>query len=312
MILVDFGNLYHRGIHISKDDILKDINYSVDIVLRMLLNVVKTFGASKHVPLVIAADSKPSWRHKFYVENCKSFPEYEGETYKGNRKKDEDIPWNELDNIMDIVLDGLDKFSDFHVIKLPFAEADDIIAVLAKKCLIENKECWIVSSDKDFRQLYDENFIHIWEPMKQTFVPDMNPKEYLLIHIMVAGDDNIKHIAPRLGKKTALKMLPTLKEQLIINPELKSRFLFNRTLIDFNCIPPDLSSKILDIYNSQTYNYNAMKLIQTFKPFEAHEISKQIINFKLSDNNIATKLNTFHREIQMQKNYQNSQLHNFF
>jgi len=91
------------------------------------------------VPLRLAAifDSQtPTFRHKMYSE------------YKANRQKTPD----DLHEQVPLVEEFLTALG-IKCIKAEGFEADDIIATLAKKCQSENRQCYILSSDKDLLQL---------------------------------------------------------------------------------------------------------------------------------------------------------------
>ena len=233
MNLVDWHNLLNRGIFPNKAKIIENPDYLSHVTLTMILNLSERFGASRHNPMVLCCDSKPTWRHAFYSENCTGFPEYASkdgqgfQTYKGDRVKDETIPWDTINEINDEIVDCLKHNSDFHVMKVPNCEADDIIAILAKKCAAEKKPCRIISTDGDFVQCQCD-VVDIFNPIKNIFVPQTNVEEYKTLHFLLAGDDNIKNVKRGLGEKTVLKLLPRLDEELQINPEMKARFEFNK------------------------------------------------------------------------------------
>lgn len=312
MILQDFSNLKKRGIYANKPAIIENPSFIAHVVFNMILNANQQFGASKQNPVVLAIDSKPSWRNTFYVENSKDFPEYEGQTYKGDRKSpDEELDWETINSSCEDVLTTLKKYSDFHIVKVDDCEADDIIAVLAKDCQKRQEACWIVSMDKDFIQLQD-TFINIFDPIKKLILPAIDTTEYLQCHIMAAGDDNIKHIATRLGKGTAKKIYPKMEEYLALNPEAKKRYDFNKSLIDFNCIPEHLCGKILETWNQESHSYNMMKLIETFRKYRLNVIGERLNEFKLNEGEVKTKLNS-HNEMEIKKEvYFNNSLADFF
>ncbi len=94
-------------------------------------------------------------------------------------------------------------------------EADDIIATLAKKMSHPDIQIHIVSSDKDLKQLLNENVI-IRDPMKdwvlhtqQSFIKEFGfePK-YMLDYLALIGDsaDNIKGI-PGIWPKSAIGLI---------------------------------------------------------------------------------------------------------
>ena len=98
-------------------------------------------------PLRLAAifDSRtPTFRHKIYPE------------YKANRQKaPEDL--HEQVPLVEEFLAALGVKS----IKAEGFEADDIIAALAEKCRSENRQCYILSSDKDLLQLVGDGIFEL-------------------------------------------------------------------------------------------------------------------------------------------------------
>jgi len=93
-------------------------------------------------PLRLAAifDSRtPTFRHEMYTE------------YKANRQKTPD----DLHEQVPLVEEFLTAL-EVKYFKVDGFEADDIIATLAVKCQNENRQCYILSSDKDLLQLVGE------------------------------------------------------------------------------------------------------------------------------------------------------------
>jgi DNA polymerase-1 len=90
-------------------------------------------------------------------------------------------------------------------------EADDIIAYLAKRASSSNKKVTIVSSDKDFFQLIDDN-ISIYAPIKKKVFTKENvveelkvlPENYNIVKALLGDNsDNLRGIKG-LGIKTIL------------------------------------------------------------------------------------------------------------
>jgi len=302
MNLIDWHNLLNRGIFPNKDAIIKNPPYLSHVVLTMILNLSSKFGASRHNPMVLCCDSKPTWRHEYYSTHCINFPEYKAkdgegfQTYKGDRVKDPSIPWDTINEINDDILESLKLHSDFHVLKVPNCEADDIIAVLAKKCAINKVPCNIVSTDGDFVQCQTQH-VNIYNPIKNMFVPEVNVEDYKRLHILLAGDDNIKNVNRGLGEKTVLKLLPRLDEELAINPDMRNRFEFNKNLIDFDKIPVYIEESIISEWEAHEgkFTYNAMELIKMMRKYSLNSIGEKFQNFKLTDSKNDTILNTYHK-----------------
>jgi 5'-3' exonuclease len=134
------------------------------------------------------------------------------------------------------------------ILKHPSLEADDCIALSVKHLLKtkENIKVYIITSDKDYLQLieprveiFDLSFTNIAH--KKTSMKD--PKIDLFCKI-VMGDisDNISSVLKKCGPKTALKCYNDNNyfEERMKKENAYKKFVLNKTMIDFNCIPIDL------------------------------------------------------------------------
>jgi 5'-3' exonuclease len=296
MIIVDLSHLFFRNFHIGKNDILEwtedetgkksytgtvNTGYLAHMICASMLMFANKFGASESNPLVIAADSKPSWRHDYYIKHSKKFKEYQTQTYKGDRDKDDEIPWEALWEAFDEIVYVFDKFTDFAVVKVDKAEADDIVAVLARK-YGAYEHVYICSSDKDFRQLQTET-VHIYDPIRKSILSPIDVDRYKKMHILLAGDDNIKQVKKGAGEKTCEKWINEgLDTILQTNPDIRERYEFNRVLIDFDCIPEDLQNKILHEYEGLThYSHSPSKLISYFSKRSMRKMAERLPEFRL-------------------------------
>lgn len=312
MLLVDYSHTMHRGIYAHKPDVVQSPTFSAHVILSMLLNVADKFGASKSNPLIIATDSKPYWREELYNLIAPKFGKYyideklttDEETvykkYKGNRVKDPDFDWDAINDVNEHIIAALRAHSDFHVIQVAGAEADDIIGTLAKYAAREKKQCIIISSDKDFKQLQAPPFVNQYDPIKQEFVPEIDVERFMKIHC-IAGDkgDNILAIRPRVAEKTAEKLLPQLDEILAGDPLARKLYKFNEKLIDLSNIPASIQEEIINIYLNEGHsNYNQMNLIKMFQKFGLARIAENVNKFKLTEEVKQTKLNSYgaHKE----------------
>lgn len=100
-------------------------------------------------------------------------------------------------------------------VRIDHIEADDTIANIAKQYYDEDTKITIVSTDRDFLQLVDDN-ISIWNPIRKIHYTSkqmeeeygMLPQNYLLYRILTGDNsDNIPGISG-LGLKTLLKEYP--------------------------------------------------------------------------------------------------------
>lgn len=95
--------------------------------------------------IVMTIDSK-SWRKDFYPES----------DYKGNRKADDSINWENFKKSTDAFKDSLEA-NGVIIQKVDGAEGDDLIYGWSSACNIEGKSVIIFTGDKDLIQLVSAN-----------------------------------------------------------------------------------------------------------------------------------------------------------
>lgn len=110
------------------------------VILNSIRNVKSMHSTYKDV--VICCDSKESWRKQIY-------PYYKA---KRRENRDEGVDWETIFGFMETVKGEIAEVFPWRVVEVPQCEADDIIAIAAKRCY-PHTPVMIVSSDKDFRQL---------------------------------------------------------------------------------------------------------------------------------------------------------------
>jgi len=166
-------------------------------------------------PLRLAAifDSRtPTFRHKMYPE------------YKANRQKAPE----DLHEQVPLVEEFLTSLG-IQCLKVEGFEADDIIAALAEKCRAENRQCYILSSDKDLLQLVGDGIFELrpakinrsneagisssgpaWELIGPEEVKnewEVEPKKVLdLLSLIGDSSDNVPGVKG-IGEKTAVKLM---------------------------------------------------------------------------------------------------------
>ena len=221
--------------------------------MNSMFNSIMEFKPSK---VIMAFDSRPSWRSAIYSD------------YKSNRKEARDKTVVDFDKFFPIfnqfIKDIKDIFSTIYFMDVPRCEGDDIIAVLCKK-IFKDQEVVIISSDSDMHQLLNKN-IKQYDPMKKKFVECINPQRELDIKLLT-GDktDNIPPVRKKVGIVTAEKILNTgLDTFLKESDEIKLNFIRNKTLIDFNYIPEDISKNIINSYNEYQLSKMESKKILDF------------------------------------------------
>jgi len=252
-ILVDFNQITISNLMINLK--MGHIDEVDEGMLRhMILNSLR-YNRSKFVErygeLVICCDGRETWRRDV-------FP-----FYKANRKKtraSSGYDWNLIFETLNKIRDELDEYFPYKVVHLDRAEADDIIAVLAKQWTTNGEKVLILSGDKDFMQLQKYDHIDQYSPVQKKFLRVKNPKEFLFEHI-VRGDtgDGIPNCLSKDSTfVTGERQTPVTKKRLAewmkagkVNYKNGDvGFDRNQRLIDFDFIPEDLAREIADTYIS--------------------------------------------------------------
>ena len=165
------------------------------------------------------------------------------------------MDWSALFETIARITDELKIYFPYKVVQIPHAEGDDVIAVLAKQA---KEPCLIVSSDKDFNQLYKYKTVRQFSPMRQKMFSGIDPERYLKEHI-IRGDkgDGIPNIlspdnciveGERQKPITKKKVEEWMKQDRWPGIYWKR----NRELIDFDYIPSSLAQAIEKNYKLQT------------------------------------------------------------
>jgi hypothetical protein len=172
----------------------------------------------------------------------------------------------------------------YRVLHLDRAEADDIIAVLAKwtqangmvqQGLVEEpQKVLILSSDGDFIQLQQYDNVTQWSPMQKKYIKanlrELHEKK--ITHIVKAGDDGIPNILSaddvfvkgERQKPVSAKRLQEFIENGFIackNDDERRNWHRNSTLVDFNFIPEDIQNSIVDAYLNSKPVKDKMKIM---------------------------------------------------
>lgn len=250
-ILVDFNQIAISNLMINLKMGHID-NVEEDMLRHMILNSLR-FNRSKFTEkygeLIICCDGRNTWRRDVFPY------------YKRNRKESRassGYDWNLIFETLNKITDELHEYFPYKVVHLERAEADDVIAVLAKQWTRDDKVL-ILSGDKDFMQLQKLDNVDQYSPVQKKFLRVKNPQEFLFEHI-VRGDvgDGIPNC---LSKDSTFvsrdRQTPITKKRLAEWME-KGKvdykngdvgFDRNRRLIDFDYIPEDLVQAIVREYD---------------------------------------------------------------
>jgi 5'-3' exonuclease len=268
MILLDFSNIIIGSIMVSHK-IPDAERFGEDFIRHLVLNSIRSYRnkyKSKYGEIVICTDFHSSWRKEI-------FP-----FYKAHRKVERDkqkakkgMDWSALFETINKIIAEIDTFFPYKVIRVEHAEGDDVIAVLSKTF---KEKSLIVSSDKDFSQLYKYKWVRQFSPMKQKMLNGIDPIMYLKEHI-IRGDkgDGIPNILSdddcivngvrqkSISKKKIVNWLD--QDPHDFNDEMKRGWIRNKILIDFDLIPKNIATAILEQYNEEK-KYQQGQLINYF------------------------------------------------
>ena len=243
------SNLMQHLKHVAKDNVISE-----DLVRHMCINTirsnVKQFKA-KYPNVILCCDNKHYWRRDF-------FP-----FYKSQRKHDREasgLDWGMIFDTLNKIRDELKEFFPYKVIDAHGAEADDVIAVLTAR-LAPHGNVLILSSDKDFGQLQKYPNVTQYSPILKRFIKIDNPKLFIKEHI-IKGDrgdgvpnflsaDNTFAAGERqkvINSKRLQEWLSQDAETFCTNDTMLRGFKRNQTLVDFDYIPNEIQTKIVEAF----------------------------------------------------------------
>lgn len=267
MILVDMNQVCISNLMVS---LAHTSDISEGLVRHMVLNSLRSYRSKfykDYGELVLCYDSKHYWRRQ-------AFP-----YYKGTRKKDREkssLDWHEIFEVLNTIRDEIREHLPYKVVEVDGAEADDIIATLVKDQGIANirlqnnmqppRKVLILSGDKDFQQLQKYRFVDQYNPIQKKFVVCEDPKAYIVEHILKGdrsdgipnflSDDDTFVSAKRQKPMSKIKLARWVEQdvtEFCNTKELLSNYHRNQRLIDFDCIPTEVSDNIINTFeNTET------------------------------------------------------------
>lgn len=268
-ILIDLSQVVLGACYAFKDDLsttktAEDRTNAINLIRHVILSQLKYYNTKykqQYGKLIVCCDGRNYWRKKVFPY------------YKANRKamrSKVDMDWNLIFETINEVIDDLHNNFLFPVIRVDYAESDDVIATLTKYFqdheVVEGpmfdakQEILIVSSDKDFVQLQTFDNVKQISPVTKKFVDDPNPALYLATKVL-KGDkgDGIMNILSEDDAFVANKKCPKMTQKRIdslletgydncTDPTIKRNWHRNKVLIDFAYIPEKITNRILDEY----------------------------------------------------------------
>ena len=268
MILLDFSNIIVGSIMVAHK-VPDEERFGEDFIRHLVLNSIRSYRnkyKNKYGEIVICTDFHSSWRKEV-------FPFYKAhrKVAREKQKTEKGMDRSALFDTISKIIVEIDTFFPYKVIRVPHAEGDDVIAVLSRAF---KEKSLIVSSDKDFSQLYKYKWVRQFSPMKQKMLNGIDPIMYLKEHI-IRGDkgDGIPNILSEddcivsgvrqksISKKKIINWL--VQDPDDFNDEMKRGWIRNKILIDFDLIPRKITTAILEQYNEEK-KYQQGQLINYF------------------------------------------------
>lgn len=258
MILLDLNQVMISNLMIQIQGGKVDLNE--DLIRHMVLNSIRLYRSKfrEYGELVICADDQDYWRKKVFPY------------YKAHRKEDReksDLDWGMIFTSLKKIREEIKDNFPYKVLRVPHAEADDIIGVLTKKngTYLNNgttEKILILSGDKDFGQLQKYVNVEQFSPITKRWIRITDPHRFLKEHIM-KGDrgDGIPNflsndsciVAHERQKPLSSKKLDKwvdLEPENFCSQEMLRNYHRNQQLVDLDYVPQEIAKQILDQYNS--------------------------------------------------------------
>lgn len=266
MILVDYSQVALSAILTFQRELRGDSDEVKNLIRHVTLSTIKSYKkkyGKEYGELVVCCDGRKYWRREVF------------EYYKANRKKAReasDLDWKLIFDTLTEMREDIAKHFPWKIIHIERAEADDIIAVMAKwtqsngfvtEGLMEDpQKVLILSSDGDFIQLQKWANVSQYSPMqkKQIKATKRELHEKYITHVVKAGDDGIPNILSPddifmqegvRQKRISSQRLDEFLEKGFAackNDDERRNWHRNVQLIDFEYIPEEVSESIVTAY----------------------------------------------------------------
>ncbi|MDC7125423.1 MAG: 5'-3' exonuclease H3TH domain-containing protein, partial [Spirochaetales bacterium] len=199
-LLDGYSLIYRSYFAFINRPLLNSKGFNTSAIFGFFRSIAALFESRNPEYFCVVLDSvTPTFRHEMYPE------------YKANREKAPDDLHAQVPVIQEVL-----KAMNIRSVRMNGYEADDIIAVLAKMCEAEGRECYIITGDKDLLQLVG-NGVKMMKPDKGEYqildtpavkeVWGVEPCQ-IIEYLALTGDsaDNVPGVKG-IGPKTAVKLL---------------------------------------------------------------------------------------------------------
>lgn len=296
LFLLDaFALIYRAHFAFSKNPRINSKGFNTGCVLGFTNTLLEVINKEKPTHLAVCFDMKgPTFRHEEFTE------------YKANRDaQPEDITLS-IPVIRDII-----KAYNIPILEKAGFEADDVVGTVAKQCGSPDMQVYMMTPDKDYSQLVDENIflykpnfmgkgVEIHDVAKTLEKWDIERVDQVIDILGLEGDavDNIPGI-PGIGKKTAIKLLKeygTIEGLLENTDKLKGKQKEN--VINFGeqgLLSKRLATIVIDVpveYNKEDLiltEPNTDKVKDIFEEMEFRTLSKKLFGGGTSTSTASAK-----------------------
>ena len=268
-MLIDLNQVLISNLMQHLKMITKQHEMSEDLIRHMCINTirsnVKQFK-NKYPNVILCCDNKKYWRKEFF-----SF-------YKSQRKVDREasgLDWSMIFDTLNRLRDEMKVYFPYKVLDVDGAEADDVIAVLTAR-LAPSSNILILSSDKDFGQLQKYPNVTQYSPILKKFIKIDDPKTFISEHVLKGdrGDGIPNFLSPddTFARGERQKILNSKKLQEWVSQDAETfcttdimlrGFKRNQTLVDFDYIPDDIRTRIVEAFE-ETKPANKEKMLNYF------------------------------------------------
>ena len=235
IILIDNNQIILSSIFTAAKTAQSEDDYG--FIRHLVLNTYRKYLSKfrrDYGEFVICNDSKNVWRKDF-------FPQYKKN--RSDRQKKSKFDWGKIFNELHTIREEMKDVFPYRFVQVERAEADDIIAVIAKN-FHHKEKIMIVSSDKDFQQLQRYPNVEQYSPSKKGILRCDDPYDFLLDHV-VRGDssdgvpnaisDDAVFVEGRRQTRLTNKKIEELKE---VGFQQEDNFMErNQKLIDLTMVP---------------------------------------------------------------------------
>lgn len=279
MILVDFTQTCMANLFgIAGNDVQ---NIPIEGFRHIVLNALRSyrvkFPSAKFGKMVLCADGKSPWRTTY-------FPHYKGKRKSAKTETDDDKEkWSYIYSLIDTLRQEIVTLNIFPLIHIEKAEADDIIAVLARD---KSEQHVIVSNDNDFFQCHSDNVCQ-YTPKDKKILCFKGQQEEIIKEHVIRGDagDGIPNIlSPNdvfvtggrqktLGKKIFDDLMSKSLSELYQDTRTASNASRNYNLVCFDVIPLDVVNDIVAASQTASVRINHIDLYTYF-------LNKKLVQLK--------------------------------